>query len=452
MKFSIRTRLTLWYASLLAVSLIVFGMILYYSLFKVFTDNIDEQIDSVAGMMVHAVIGPSGRMMVPRNFDFILERFFGIKTSGKFIQILSKEGVVKGKSSSLEGFILHLSERSHQRALKGKSTYAIVDTLGRYPVRVVTKPVFLKERGLVAMIQVGSSLEGMERIYYYIIYVFVIGTFAAVIVASIGGWIIAGKALKPVDKITIMARRIGAESLHERLSIKGPPDEIGRLAATFNEMIGRLEDSFEQIKQFTGDASHELRTPLTVIKGEIEVALRGESKASELKEVLVSALEEIDRMSYIVSNLLDLAKADKEAFTGESEPVLFDRVVSERFELLGRVAADKGVKMELKAGEPLTVIGDKLRLTQLLFNLIDNAIKYTSPGGIVIVSLRGDEGMARLTIIDTGMGISTKDLPHIFDRFYRVDKARTHDEGGAGLGLSICKEIVDSHGGSIDVK
>ena len=295
MSFSIRTRLTLWYVSILAVSLIVFGLVLYFLLFKVFTDNVDDQIESVSGMMVHTVIGPSGQLIIPRNFDITLERFFGIRTTGNFIQILDSRGRVAAKSSSLEGFILPLTEKAFQNAKKGISIYEVVDTTGRYPVRTLTKPIHLKGRGLVAIIQVGSSLELVEEMSRFIVYVFFIGGILSIVMASVGGRMLARAALRPVELINTTARRIGAEDLHERIEVTGPRDEIGRLVETINAMIARLEHSFQQIKQFTGDASHELRTPLTVMKGEIEVSLRGSGDEAAMREVLTSALEEIDR-------------------------------------------------------------------------------------------------------------------------------------------------------------
>jgi heavy metal sensor kinase len=451
MKLSIRTRLTLWYVTLLTVSLIIFSMSFFYALSTFLVGRIDEQIDSVSGLMVHTIVQPPGVLRLPRNFDKILETFFGIRTSGIYIQVLGPDGRVAGRSSSLEGFSFPLSEKAYTQALEGELTHEVVDTVGRYPVRVVTRPIVLKGRGLVAIVQVGSSLEGREKIFNYMVSFTGVGTVISVLIASAVGWFLAVKALKPVDEITRMARRIGAESLDERLSIKGPTDEIGRLAATFNEMIARLERSFKQVRQFTADASHELKTPLTVLKGEIEVALRSGASPEELKEVLVSNLEETDRMSYIVKNLLDLARADVEAVR---TVVPLDRVLAERFEHFRKKAVTEGVEMDILRNTPVTVSGDPVRLGQLIYNLIDNAFKYTPRGGKVELSLEESDREAVLKVKDTGVGIAKEDIPYVFDRFFRVDKARTSREGvvgGVGLGLSICKEIVESHGGTIDV-
>ncbi|HBG45403.1 MAG TPA: two-component sensor histidine kinase [Deltaproteobacteria bacterium] len=452
MNFSIRTRLTFWYTSLLFVSLIAFGAAFSYSLSKIIIYRTDNQISSVANMMVHTIIRPSGELFLPRNFDIILERFFGIRTAGNYIQVLDAHGQIVARSSNLQGFGMSLTKGTYHAAIGGATTFEIVKNMGRYPVRVVTKPIAFKDKGLVAIVQVGSSLEGMDEILHSLAYILVSAILASVFVAGALGWFLAKKALKPVADITEAARRIEAENLNERIQITGPQDEIGRLASTINEMIERLEKSFKQISQFTADASHELKTPLTILKGEMEIALRSKSDPEYMKEVLSSGLEEIDRMSYIVRNLLDLAKMDVEKGATARERVDLDRVVQERIDQLRRRALDSAVQLDILENKPAVVNGDLVRIGQLVFNLIDNAIKYTPSGGRVELRLGEEAGKAVLSVRDTGAGISAEDLPYIFDRFYRVDKARTSTVGGAGLGLSICKEIAQAHGGTINVE
>ena len=455
MKITIRTRLTLWYVSLLTISLITFSMAFFYALSNDFIERIDEEIFKVSGLMTHTIVQPPGVVRVPRNFDRLLERFFGVRTTGVYIQVLYPGGAVGGRSSNLEGVEIPLSDDTYWRVASGETVYEVVEGLGRYPVRVITRPIILRDFGLVAIVQVGASLEGRERIFHHMFSLFGVGSVVLVLIAAVVGRFLATKALKPVDLITKTARRIGAESLDARIDIKGPEDEITRLAATFNEMIMRLERSFKQVRQFTADASHELKTPLTVLKGEMEVALRSDASCDELRDVVVSALEEVDRMSYIVANLLDLARADVEVVKTD---VRLDSVVSERFEHFLKLAAAKGVALSILKNEEAVVTGDVVRLGQLIYNLIDNAIKYTPKGGVVEVSLEWSGGKAILKVRDRGVGIAEEELPYIFDRFYRVDKVRGRagdETGGAqsiGLGLSICKEIVDTHWGHIEVE
>ncbi|MBI1911928.1 MAG: HAMP domain-containing protein [Deltaproteobacteria bacterium] len=452
MAFSIRTKLTFWYVTLLTVSLFAFAGAFSYSLAKIFVYRTDNQISSVANMMAHTVIKPSGQLFLPRDFDLILGRFFGVRTAGNYIQVLDPHGDVVAKSSNLESFTLPITKDTYLSALGGATSYEVVRKVGRYPVRVVTMPIFHHDKGLVAIVQVGSSLEGMDEIFHSLAYIFVILMVASVVIASAVGWFLARKALKPVSEITNTARRIGAENLNERINIAVPQDEIGKLASTINEMIMRLEKSFRQIQQFTADASHELKTPLTILKGEMEIALRSKDDVEFMKETLRSSLEEIDRMNYIVKNLLDLAKMDMESGALPKEIVKLDKVLADRFEQLRRLALDSGIRMAILRSKPLIVCGDPVRLSQLLFNLMDNALKYTPKGGEVELTLDDEDGKAVFRVRDSGVGISKEDLPYIFDRFYRVDKVRSSKVGGAGLGLSICKEIAESHGGTLDVQ
>jgi signal transduction histidine kinase len=234
--------------------------------------------------------------------------------------------------------------------------------------------------------------------------------------------------------------------------VQSPDDEIGRLTLTIIDMIRRLHDSFAQIRQFSADASHELRTPLTIVRGEIELALRSTKSPDEYRFVLESTLEEILRLTSIIDNLLMLAKADKGLYRPEFSEVNLGSLIEELFEDSEVLASRKNIRISLDIGTPITIVGDRLRLRQLFLNLIDNAIKYTPEGGNVALAVERHNGAAVFRISDSGIGIPEEDLPKVFDRFYRVDKARSREMGGTGLGLSIAKWIAELHRGTIDVQ
>jgi heavy metal sensor kinase len=451
MALTIRTKLTFWYTTLLTISILAFGVIFSYTLSRIIIDGADKRITSVADILARGVLRPPRTLSLPEHFDLIFERFFGIKTAGNYIQVITPDGRIEAKSSTLEDFNLPLSKSAYFNALHGRVSYETTKTTANFPIRIVTYPI-MSEGRLDGILQVGASMEGTQEIVHATFYLFIFGGPITILLAGIIGWFLAGKTLKPVDKITQLARKIGAENLNERLKAPGPRDEIGRLAETFNEMIARLERSFRQMKQFTADASHELKTPLTIMKGEIEVSLKTEKSIEGLRAVLLSTLEETDRMSYIVKNLLDLARADTDEMPLLLKEVRLDQIISERFENSLKLAMDKGLELRIAKNTPVTVSGDPVALGQLIFNLINNAVKYTENGGRVELSLDTDKDSAIIKVADTGIGISKEDIPYILDRFYRVDKARTGGAGGAGLGLSICKGIVDAHGGRMEIE
>jgi len=275
---------------------------------------------------------------------------------------------------------------------------------------------------------------------------------AVLVVSVAGGWFLAGRALRPVEFITLAAQRIAAGDLTQRLTVAQSSDEIGRLAATFNDMIARLEASFRQVRQFTTDASHELRTPLTVMKGETELALRRPRSPEDYRGVLESSLEEIDRMTRVVDELLFLSRADLGEVTLESLPVRLETLVEDVTRQAAFLGQGYNVQVTVRSLEAATVAGDELRLRELLLNLVDNAVKYSCPGGSVELGLVRDGSEARLSVTDQGIGIAPEEQGRIFDRFYRSDNARAHMKKGTGLGLSICKWIADAHQGSIRVQ
>ncbi len=447
MGLGIKAKLTLLYATILGIGLVIFGWFLYFSLYRTLLYTTDERLRVVAEIMVRTPLG-SQAFDLPQDFDLIFDRFFGIRTSGKLIQIIDPSGRVRLRSSSLKGLSIPFSEEAYKNGLKGLMTYETIEPVGGYPLRVMTYPVIDRGR-LLYLLQVGSSIEGVRDTLGNLLFFLYLSIPMAIILSGLAGWLIATRALRPVEEMADAARRITAENLSERIEIKGQ-DEIGMLAETFNDMIARLEASFDRIKRFTADASHELRTPLTILKGEVEVALKMERTVEGLRKVLMSNLEEIDRLSKIVNDLLLLARMESNREEFRFSEVSLDELIEERYMQMRTFALDKGVKMEMEKKDGVKVKGDPAKLKQLFLNLMDNAIKYTPPGGRVHVSVGREDGFAVVTVSDTGIGIPQKDLPHIFDRFYRVERAGR--EGGSGLGLSICKLIVEAHGGRIDVE
>ncbi len=251
-----------------------------------------------------------------------------------------------------------------------------------------------------------------------------------------------------------VAGLITAENLHLRLPVETSGDEIALLAENCNAMLARLEKSFRRVKQFSGDASHELRTPLAILRGETEVTLRWARDTEEYRRTLESNLEEINRMGRIIEDLLTLAKSDAGELSLQIGELSLSDMLQEVY-LQGNTLGENkrvGVYLHLDVAEEIYIRGDELRLRQVLLNLIANGIKYTAPDGRVDITLAlaGEEAIVR--IADTGIGIPAEHLPHIFDRFYRIDKARNRADGGTGLGLAISKGIVKAHGGYIDVE
>jgi heavy metal sensor kinase len=273
----------------------------------------------------------------------------------------------------------------------------------------------------------------------------------ALVLAGGGGWMLARRALRPVDRMTEAARRISAEHLTGRLEETGAGDELDRLAQTLNEMFGRLEAAFKEMRQFTADASHELQTPLTILKGEMEVALRSPRAAEEYQRILKSGLEEIDRIAHLVEGLLLLARADAGVLRMDRQPVDLAQLVEEVYGQARILAEGRSIRLRLGPVEPVLVQGDHAHLRRLLLNLVDNGIKYTPPGGNVTLSLQSGGGWASIKVEDTGIGIPREDQARIFQRFYRSGQARSSGEGGAGLGLCIARSIAEAHGGRIDI-
>jgi heavy metal sensor kinase len=450
---TIKFKLTLWYVVILAIILSSFSLFLYITLADSLYKGLDNKIKTMADVIASSMQRPLGGGPNIAEIDRIMSKQLGIRPFGRFIQVLDESGRVGGRSTNLRNVNLPISVKTLKDAARGKVTFETVKVMGEYPLRVVTLPVKENER-MVCTVQVGSSLEGVDEALNQLLIILIIAVPAALLLTSVGGLFLANKALKPVDEITQIAKKIGSGDLSQRIRIRRVNDEIGRLAATFNEMIAKLDESFQQIKRFTADASHELKTPLTILKGEVEVALKKERESDEYRQILSSNMEEIDRMSRIVENLLTLSRADMGELKMVREEVDLSHVAREVWEDLKRMAQVKEVQLKFVDDSFTKIEGDPLYLRQLILNLVENGIKYTPSGGDVELRVRGgnENKVVTIEVFDTGVGIAQEDLERIFERFFRVDKARSRETGGTGLGLNICRFIVKAHQGQIWVE
>jgi len=273
------------------------------------------------------------------------------------------------------------------------------------------------------------------------------------LLAGFGGYALARKALSPIDSMATQATKISAERLGERLSIENSQDELGKLGVVFNDMLGRLQAAFDQLRRFTSDASHELRTPLTSIRSVGEVALQDQRSPAEYQDVIGSMLEEVDRLTRLAESLLALSRADAGHVQLQREDIPLLRLAKEASSVVEVLAEEKRQQIDIEGDANLLVSVDRLILRQAIVNLLDNAIKYSPPGSRILVRVEshGDKQVF-LDVVDQGPGIPNEHQPHVFERFYRVDRARTREWGGAGLGLSITRWAVEAHRGEITLK
>jgi len=321
------------------------------------------------------------------------------------------------------------------------STYRFISL--SMPPRVFPEP---------AIMHIGRSMEVQKGILrgYLIFYLYSVPLILLISVAV--GWFLAGRALKPFEEITRTAEKITYENLNTQIYTERKEDEIQRLVQAFNAMVKRLDESFRQMRKFNADAAHELRTPLAILQGETEVALRSPGLPEEIRLVLSSNLEELDRLARIVNDLLTLSEAESGIQALIKEPVDLRGLIEDLVDQMRLLASDRNLRIEIQSVPALWIDADKLWIRRAIVNLLHNAIKYSRDGGKIGISASMENSTVKLRIWDYGIGILPQDLPHIFDRFYRADPARSRDSGGVGLGLALVKWIIEAHNGSIRVE
>lgn len=452
----LRAQLCIWHAGLMALTLLLLAGFTYALLIRMLHSRADAALLEYADTTARSIAATLYRSEEPspgpgpagQETRFLAN---DIRNWGRYIQIIDPQGNVRERSDGLYSHPLPVSATCLRQGLRGDVTLETVQGLGEHPVRIVTVPVQMGSR-VPLLVQAGTSLEGVEAALQRAGLILAIVTPSVFLLSLFGGWLLLGRALRRVDDLTRTALEIQGTNLQRRIRHAGPDDEIGRLAQAFDQMISRLDQSFQQVRRFSADASHELKTPLTAIRGEAEVALMGELSPEEYRRTVRSILESAERMSEVVERLLLLARADSGQSLLRRERVEMGELLLGAIESLESYSAREEVALEVGEVEDLAVEGDPLWLNQVLTNLLTNGLKYTPAGGRVTVDLRRVDGRAEVAVRDTGVGIAPEHLAHIFDRFYRVDEGRARAAGGAGLGLSITRWAVEAHGGEIQVE
>jgi len=445
---SLRFRITAWYAGLLAGALLVFGVSVYLGLERYLYWNLQRTLGSDC-----RTIGTQLLTQHPfKRKDWLeteINEAYAPEVNGHFIRVV-QEGVgvlyVSGapKDGAFNPSQIPLpngdeKNRPRKVRLAGKQTL-LIDTQR-----------FTTPDGSKFVVESGVPYQQIEVVLHGLLVTFAIYMPFIISLAVVSGYWLMRRSLQPVDEITRRAEGITSTNLSERLPVIRTGDELERLSVSLNRMIERLDQAFQHINRFSADASHELRTPLTILQLELEGIAQSHRLNPSLTDQIGSALEETHRMSHIVENLLAISRLDAGEVKMDKTRLDLGQLAASTAEQMRLLAEEKLILFRSNVATNVYVEGDRSRLQQVIVNLVANAIKYTQEGGEVEVNVRGDRGTAVLEVSDNGAGISAHALGHVFERFYRADKARSRNSGGAGLGLAIAKAICTAHGAEIKV-
>jgi len=436
---NVRLRLTVWYVVAMVAVLAVYAGAVYAFVSRSVSESLDERLRADFFWAAATVDeSPEGLIMSTPQVDLLLEE-------EPWVQVRSADGRE----------LLLSNAEARRRPIGGTEALAAVRQdqivsfdVGGVPMRVLSRRSYIGQRPVT--VQVGRSEEPMRQQLRELVLVLVLGLPLAVGVAGLGGYALARRALAPIEQMTERARSITAERLSDRLPVTHPDDEMGRLASVFNETLARLESSFAQMRQFTADVSHELRTPLTSIRSVGEVGLRGQRDEHAYRGIIESMLEEVDRLAGLVDRLLTLSRAETGQAPLSREIVDLQALAEEVAQHLGVLAEEKQQQIVVERRAAPDALADKQVLRHALINLVDNAIKFTPPGGEVRIRIAETPSSAVFDVIDSGPGVPADAQQHIFDRFYRADEG--DGVRGAGLGLSIAKGAVEANGGRLTLE
>ena len=445
---SLRFRITAWYAGLLAGALLVFGVSVYLGLERYLNWDLERTLGSEC-----RTIGTQLLTQHPFKrttwLETEIDEAYAPEVNSHFIRVI-QEGVgvlyVSGppKDGAFDPSQVPLPNGEEQnrprRIPLGSGRQLLVDTLQ-----------FTAPDGSRFVVESGVPYHQIEVVLHGLLLTYGVYMPFIISLAVVSGYWLMRRSLQPVDEITKRAEGITSTNLSERLPVIRTGDELERLSISLNRMIERLDQAFQHINRFSADASHELRTPLTILQLELEGIAQSHRLNPSLTDQIGSALEETDRMSNIVENLLAISRLDAGEVKMDKARLDLGDLASSTAEQMRLLAEEKSILLRCNVAANVYVEGDRSRLQQVIVNLIANAIKYTQEGGEVEVSVRGEGSTVVLEVSDNGAGIAAHALPHVFERFYRADKARSRNSGGAGLGLAIVKAICTAHGAEINV-
>lgn len=444
---SLRARVTLFHSAVLCVMLAVFGVLFYHALGlfveQSLTSELSEQVTflrnymRVNGGQLQLVFDPNDR-----------EQAYHIYAATRYYQVFrlpSGELVVQSQELDLLGLRITPEEA---RTLAGQRNDSDVK-LPRERLRFQNSVVSSNDGATSFLVRVGIPLSPADAAQRGFLRSLIFLVPAGVILAGLVGWQLTKRAMHPMKDLATAARRIDIQQMQQRLPVRGAGDEVDDVARAFNDTLERLQNSVGQMKQFTASISHELRTPLTALRGEAEVALLEARSVEEYRRVLASQLEEFDKLTQMVNQLLVLARAEAGEIQWTDQSVDLSALAASLAEQMEPIAGAKNVHLEAEISPGIAVRGDSNWLERVILNLLDNAIKFTPEGGQARLRVGTENGSAVLQVEDTGVGIPPEALPHVFDRFFRAEPSRSKHVEGVGLGLALAKWIVEQHHGQI---
>ncbi len=448
---SLRFRLTALYLAFFSLLFILFSVFLYSVLSNALKARLDETLSAEANTLASLLQDELQEMKgdVPAAAH---EAVANLRLHGGLVAVFAGGDAL----ASTTPLAPHEFDRALNYASTNTSTEFVVvlTELGKYGTHVAVHR--LAGGGRSFLLLAAESLDSVAASLAVVRRVIFISLPLMLVFAGIGGYVLSARSLAPLASMASQARKITGSNLETRLDIGNPAEELAVLVESFNELLSRLDQSFESMRRFVADASHELRTPIAIIRGEADVALSQDRGAAEYQESLAIILDESRRLSHLVDDLLNLARSDAGHVTLKTHDFYLNELLADCCRSVQALAGARQIAIECRAPRDIQFRGDEELLRRLVMNLLDNAIRYTPPGGRVEAVLETlsdpDQGKCvRIRVSDTGMGISPEAVPHIFERFFRADKARSRQDGGFGLGLAIVKWIAESHNGGVQL-